>query len=237
LERRLFYFRETALADCPPRYLSLAAPAGTPCLPPDGWNFNPDVLEACAAQTPEWKRRHGFPLEIDALVRLDSAALPSAPPGECPPETPNQLPPWQRILIDRAERMGVVLILAEHGGEAEKLLGFAVQPQPWTLQAAEPVLALGSAWGEVFPELTGDVLEERWWEAWRAWCHPRSLPEREVEACTLRHTDHRLLVTAPRELIERLRASRSDALRGDAWLLAGSGSLRPAAQVELIEAV
>ena len=78
-ERRLFYFRETALADCSPRYISLAAPAGTPCLPPDGWTFNPDVLEACAAQSLEWKRRHGFPLEIDALVRLDSQALPPTP--------------------------------------------------------------------------------------------------------------------------------------------------------------
>jgi hypothetical protein len=35
--------------------------------------------------------------------------------------------------------------------------------------------------------------------------------------------------------VERLRAARSDAVKGEAWLLAGTGSVRTAALVELHE--
>ena len=45
-----------------------------------------------------------------------------------------------------------------------------------------------------------------------------------------------LRVAPPARLLERLRAARSDALKGEAWLLAGEGPVRRAAVVELVEA-
>jgi hypothetical protein len=44
-----------------------------------------------------------------------------------------------------------------------------------------------------------------------------------------------LRVLAPGRLIDRLRAARSDALKNEAWLLAGTGRLRAAAVIELVE--
>jgi hypothetical protein len=119
--------------------------------------------------------------------------------------------------------------------EREQLVGFAVDPPNWVLRTSDPVLSLGAVWHEVFPELQAEVPEEQWRDAWRAWCQPRSLPPREVEACSLHREGHRLRVTAPSGFLQRLRAARSDALRGDAWLLGGRGPVRPAACVELVE--
>jgi len=41
---------------------------------------------------------------------------------------------------------------------------------------------------------------------------------------------------APQRLVDRLRAARSDAVKQEAWVLAGAGRVREAAQVELVEA-
>ena len=65
------------------------------------------------------------------------------------------------------------------------------------------------------------------------WCRPRDLPASDVAACQLERRDHRLLITAPARLVERLRAARSDVFKGESWVLAGQGRLRPAALLEL----
>jgi len=80
-----------------------------------------------------------------------------------------------------------------------------------------------------------DLSLDHWRHAWRAWCHPRGLPVAEVDACILERQGCRLRVTAVPRLIERLRTARSDVFKGEAWLLAGTGRLRAAAQVELVE--
>ena len=54
---------------------------------------------------------------------------------------------------------------------------------------------------------------------------------RDVAAVT---TDHRLIVRAPARLADRLRQGRSEALRGEAWLLAGTGQIRHAALIDLV---
>jgi hypothetical protein len=74
---------------------------------------------------------------------------------------------------------------------------------------------------------------EDWRLAWQGWCQQRSLPAAEVETCRFEPVDHRLVVRVPTRLMERLRQGRSEATRGDAWLLAGSGRVRHAAQIEL----
>src|SRR5262249_28401338 len=142
-----------------------------------------------------------------------------------------------RIILDRPERLVAALVLAAAGrGENRgRLLGFAVQPEGWVLQVQEPVFVLEADWQEVFPELAVDLPAELWQQAWRNWCQPRSLPGAEVDACALERQGHRLRVTATPRVIERLRAARSDVFKGEAWLLAGTGRLRAAAQLELVE--
>jgi hypothetical protein len=74
-----------------------------------------------------------------------------------------------------------------------------------------------------------------WRKTWNEWCHLRGLPVADVERCRLNAPDYRLIVYASRRLIERLKALRSDALKGEAWLLAGEGTVRRAALLEVIE--
>jgi hypothetical protein len=67
------------------------------------------------------------------------------------------------------------------------------------------------------------------------WCQPRGLSAAEIETCPLQRVEHQLRVTLGSRVVERLRSSRSDALKGDAWVLAGDGPIRTAAQLEIVE--
>jgi hypothetical protein len=139
------------------------------------------------------------------------------------------------VILDRPEHLFAFLTLTGEEGGAERLLGFAVRQDGWVLQAAPPAFALGPDWRDQFPQLGDEVPLDAWRQAWRVWCQPRGLPPAEVEACPLEPQDHRLRVLAPRRLVERLRAARSDALKGEAWLLAGTGNLRRLALLDLVE--
>ena len=225
-ERRAFYFVENEQPVRPPHFLNF--PSGSPMLAwpgNDGWRFEPTHLQTCIARPAEWKQRFGFPLEVQEILSGaevgDSAALASQT--------------WQRIILDRPERLVVAFLVVSSEQRKERSLGFAVQLDGWILQMAEPAFVVETDWQEVFPELATDLPLDQWNQAWRAWCQPRGLPAAEVEACALEPRGCRLRVTAPPRLIERLRAARSDVFKGDAWLLAGTGRFRAAAQVELVE--
>jgi hypothetical protein len=103
------------------------------------------------------------------------------------------------------------------------------------LQGERPVLCLGAEWAEVVPELAEEPGVEAWQQVWLAWCQPRSIPASEAAACRLERSGHKLVIHAPRRLIDRLRAARSDAVKQEAWLLAGTGPVRPAALIQLVE--
>src|SRR5262249_19527844 len=113
------------------------------------------------------------------------------------------------------------------------VLGFPVRADGWAL-GREPVLKLEDGAALLAP-LGAAPAPEDWRHAWQVWSQQRSLPGSEVEACRLEWVEHRLRVRAPARLIDRLRATRSDALKGEAWLLAGTGRVRPAAMIELVE--
>jgi hypothetical protein len=222
-ERRTFYFVDNRSLNRPPHFLPLrrvphslvSAPA------PDvaAWSFDLACLEACIRQTPEWKAHHHFPTDAETLL---------APRPEEPPATN-----WRRVVLDSPEQLALVFLrLAASAGEPT-LLGFAVRPEGWEREP-EPVLALAEGWEEVLPDLAEEPSPEAWREAWQAWSSPRSLPTAEVDACRLERAGHRLLVHAPARLLDHLRATRSDAIKQEAWLLAGSGRTRAAAQLELV---
>ena len=224
-ERRAFTFVESEQPGRPPHFLDVANHlAPTPWPAGDGWHFDVDILRACVRRPVGWKERHRFPPEVEAIVTGEAAA--SALPAP---------PAWQRVLLDRPERLLAVLILAPAAGVGERLVGFAVQQEGWVV-AAQPALDLAEGWQEVLPELTEEPPLNPWRQAWRTWCQPRALPAAEVDACALERHGCRLRVAAPSRLVELLRAARSDVLKGDAWLLAGTGRLRMAARVELVDA-
>ena len=233
-ERHVFHFLDRhGEAGGPPPLLPLRLPAGTPWPAPEGWSFDPSWLDACMRQPEEWKRERGFPVEARRVLSQDQVNGGPGPPQPVGEEAPA----WQRVILDRPEHLLALLALVEEEGRGEQLLGFAVRQEGWVLQAAAPTFTLGPDWRYLFPQLIEELSLDAWRQAWRVWCQPRGLPAAEVEACTLERQDYRLRVVAPRRLVERLRAARSDALKGEAWLLAGTGSLRSLALLELIEAV
>jgi hypothetical protein len=211
LERRSFYFSDGS----PPTYLPLSPQAGSPLTPPEGWHFDLEALEACVHQGAEWKVRHGFPEDVLRVIRLGDGGTE---------------PDWRQVPLVRAEQALLVLVETADSGA---VVGFPVSPDGWAL-GREPVLSLPSA--EVLVPVVGAVEVEAWRHSWQTWCQQRNLPAAEVEACKLEVKGHRLVVQAPPRLIERLRSARSDALKGEAWLLAGTGRARATALIDLGEA-
>lgn len=225
-ERRGFYFVESEQPARPPHFLNFAhPPAALPWPASDAWRFEPSHLQACVGRPAEWKQRFAFPLEVRQILASDPA----------PESSTSASQEWQRIIVDRPERLMVILVLVPAGERKDRLVGFAVQPEGWTFPIAEPAFGVEADWQEVFPELAVDLALEQWRHAWRAWCQPRGLPATEVDACVLERQGYRLRVTAAPRLVERLRAARSDVFKGEAWLLAGTGRLRAAAQIEFVE--
>lgn len=222
-ERRTFLFVDNVALGRPPHFLPLelgpariaAAPALTEAA---RCSFDSSSLEACIRQTPEWKKRFRFPEDVEALL------LPRA---EESPDTN-----WRRVILDAVEERLFVFLPTTQKSGAALLLGFLVRPEGWAMEP-EPLLALADGWQEALPDLATEPTPEMWRQAWQIWTQPRGLSPADVETCRLERVDHRLLVHAPPRLIDRLRATRSDAIKHEAWLLAGEGRTRLAAQLEL----
>jgi hypothetical protein len=221
-ERRCFVFVDHSSLGRPPHILPLKlGPARfSGPTPPEaaGCSFAVASLEVCIQQTPEWKARYRFPMDVEAVVL----------PRPDDPAAANR----HRVILDTVEVRPLVFIRSAPATGAPLTLGFAVKTEGWTLEP-DPVLTLGDGCEDALPELTTEPTPEMWRQAWQAWTHPRSLPSPDVEACRLERVDHRLIVHSPPRLIERLRAARSDAVKQEAWLLAGVGGTRTAAQIEL----
>jgi hypothetical protein len=239
-ERRRFAFLDCRRHE--PIFLNLAHLPSTPCAPPEDWAFDPAVLHNCVRQSSEWKERTGFPPDVEGVaVPPGSVAAASNLPaggeeavdGNLPPPTPLPGPAdWQRVMIDQAEQMLAVLVRRP----GDEVLGFVVRPEGLLLESRQPFLQLSGAGREALPELTEEPGLAAWRQAWRQWCQPHHLPQAEIEACLLEREGLRLHIIAGKRLLDRLRVAQSEALRGEAWLLAGSGRFRSAAQLELVAA-
>jgi hypothetical protein len=218
--RRIFYFRKGEEPNQSPRWLALREPPGTSPWEPSGeWHFDVRAIEACVNRPDSWKEQHHFPRDVRRIVSING---PHGP-----------LPDWQCVPLDRAERLLAVLVLVRVGG-SDQLFGFAARQEGWTLNAAEPVFVLAEDWAQTFPELAAEPDPAEWRQAWLNWCQPRGLPVVEVEGCQLQLDRMRLCIRAPDRLVERFRATRSDVLKSEAWLLAGQGNLRRAAAAEIV---
>jgi hypothetical protein len=220
-ERRSFHFVQPRDGSASPHFINLNSHGDAPTPVSEAWDFDPAALVASLAREAEWKARYGFPAEVSAVLGAPAAAPVAA---------------WREVIVHRPERLLVVLVRVAGAGGAGRLQAFAARQAGWALQGGAPAFAVEGRWDELFPELTAGLPARAWRQAWLAWCQPRGLPAGEPESCTLEPSRERLRVLAPSRLIDRLREARSDAVKGEAWLLAGEGSLRRAALIELVEA-
>jgi hypothetical protein len=217
-ERRTLTFVDNSALSRPPHFLPLSEGRVTDTPRSEDYPFEIASLESCIRQTLEWKARFHFPTEIESLL----------------PPRPDESPPanWRRVILDAVEQRPFVFIHTAQSSTTPLLLGFSAHPESWVLEP-EPQLTLAEGWEEALPDLAVEPSPQMWRQAWQTWSHPRSLAPADVAACRLERVDHRLLVHAPLRLIDRLRAARSDAVKQEAWLLAGEGRTRTAAQIEL----
>jgi hypothetical protein len=229
-ERRSFFFLDSGSLGRSPFLLNPSPTAVQPWPAPDGWAFDPCVLKACLLRPAEWKLRHGFPTEVEGVLDCeDPVAVSSAPGGE-----EAGLSSWQRIILDEPQRMLAALAITPGGPGSEALFGFEVQAKGWSLNPT-PVFEIAAPWDELFPEISADPLPESGRQAWRAWGQANGLGKGEADAATLERRDHRLRVRIPRALLDRLRAHRPEAFKGEAWVLAGGERFREAALLEIKE--
>jgi hypothetical protein len=126
--------------------------------------FDPSILDACLRQLPAWKRQHGFPEDVSALLAPDASAAD-----------------WKRVMIVRPIALPLVLITT--GTEGGRVLGFPFEPGP--PQPGEPILALDGA-NVSFPELRDDPPLSAWEAAWREAGHAPALDLQRHDAWTLR---------------------------------------------------
>jgi hypothetical protein len=214
LKRRVFPFLERMDAAGPrlgsPEFVPIAECAGVPWPVDDSHRFESAALQACIEQSLEWKQSRAFPLDVEGLA------------AGAGPET------WQQVIVDRPERAMLVLMLVN-----KEVQGFAVKVDGWTLYDRAPVLRLAAPADALWPALAQPPPMHVWQEAWRSWCKQRQLPTNEVEICALTYQPPRLEVQAPNRLVQRLQAAKSDLFKGEAWLLAGDGYMRTAAQLQI----
>jgi hypothetical protein len=232
-ERRVFHFLRAA--GTPPRHpflnlasLHFAASVHNHSLTaePELEAPGPGVLASCISQPPEWKREQGFPVDIAGIVTPGGGGMNAV---EGKPASP---PPWQRILITQPVQAFLLLV-----HEADRVRAFAARPEGWILQASPACLILpGGEWQLTFPQLLEEPTVETWRAAWLTWGQSRSLPDADLRACEIASEGFRLRIRVGKRLADRLRAARSEALVGEAWIMAGEGTLRPVRMLEIVAA-
>jgi hypothetical protein len=199
------------------------------------------VLTKCVEQPLDWKVRHAFPLDVHGVVlpKKENSRLLSSESADASSDTASQpdpaearIAPWQRVAVVHPESVILLLALAP-GADGVGLIGFAVQQKGWTLQGKEPI-RLSQGWREAMPRLAEPVSSEGWRQAWNTWARSAGLPAAQAASCPLECQGHRLVATVPAAFFGRLRAARSEALKGEVWLFAGDDRVRQAAQLQIV---
>ena len=206
-QRRILHFTDGN----PAYYLPLEGSAWSALMPPAGWAFDVGQLDRFASLPLAWRQDNHFPADVRRFLH----------PSDLP--EPSQA---DAVIVDRAEQALLAIIQTDH-----RILGFPLSAEALELQKT-PALVLPIA-SDFAQSLLAPQTIDPWRQAWQSWCHQRSLPSSDVEACQLEAVDHRLVVRAPARLVDRLRQGRSEALRGEAWLLAGTGRVRHTRVIDL----
>jgi hypothetical protein len=218
-QRRELVFVERLRPDgsraLPPHFLALTAAPAQRWQPDAGVGFDLAWVKQSSVQAQAWKQTFAFPEEVQDIADPQDAGIDP--------------PAWQRVAVDRPERLLAALIAVGQGG-TEKILVFAAQQDGWLLRGSSPIGALAWPGRQEFPDLAE---LGNWSRPWQDWCLARQFSTADAQACTLTHGGHRLEVLAPAALHARLATGKSDLLKGDTWLLAGDGYVRAAGNVVL----
>jgi hypothetical protein len=226
-ERRVFHFRENESPARRPLFIKLrSAPIAPSAWPAGrGCHFDPSTLKDCVQQTDAWKRMHDFPEDVKEVIAR------SLTPGLNADSRA-----WNRIVFDQPQCLTSVITLVRNASEGEQIIALPFMAETWELDSRAPAFVLRASWHETLPDLRQTLPAEEWRHAWRAWCKARHLSPADADECELAPRGCVLRIAAPKGLMDRLGPARSELLRGEQWLLAGSGNLRSAARVELEEA-
>jgi len=223
-ERRGFHFVDNRASNRPAHFLTLALPAQPYLTPGADYFFDPRWLTSCLQQSPEWKRRHRFPTDVEAILGADASV----------PATTGTLS-WRQVILDRPEQLTAVLIQTRDPATGTAIHGFGVKTEDWKLRSDKPILSLRAGWEAVLPELTEEPSPDAWRASWQSWCRQRNLPPTETDACGLHYAGLQLEVRVSKRLMERMKAGRLEVLHGETWLLAGQGRTRSGAWVKIVE--
>jgi hypothetical protein len=214
--RRVFPFLERMDAVgqrvAPPAYVPIAECVTSPWTVNGSHQFDIAELRDCIDKPAAWKQAGAFPLDVDAMP--DAGALEA----------------WQRVVVDRPERVMLVL-LQVNTATGREVHGYAVKVEGWTLHDRAPVLRLPAPAEAIWP---AEPPTPVWQEAWRSWCKQRQLPANEIDACSVAYHPPRFEVQAPARLVQRLQAAKSDLSKGETWILVGDGYVRHAVQLQVV---
>jgi hypothetical protein len=221
--RRLFHFLDGEPGKATPQFVQVSQPfAGIALGEEESSTFSIDLLAACLHQPVEWKKLHGFPSDVTEIIRLENNNHTSTPS-------------WKRVILDHVQRVPAILAQVAGRGD-ERVVAVGVKLDEWSVSRGDPFLTLGPHGRDVLANFMREPDLESWRRAWQMWSRARSLPTAEVDACVVQRRDCRLLVTAPPSLIERLRTTKNEVLKGETLLLAGEGGARSLARIELTPA-
>ncbi|MFO0929871.1 MAG: hypothetical protein U0736_23070 [Gemmataceae bacterium] len=213
LQRRTFYFTD----DTPPGYVPLKPDSGVPFTPPDEWAAAVQpVADALAQQPAGWKQAHGFPTPTSSglVLPADVAAVDA---GE---QRRSTSPSWPRLVLVETDLAG--WWRCRRGRTAGRAGG---RPEGRSA-GGQPARCPGARGGRRRSVAAGVA---RLVSATKSARRRRGrLPAGAV--------GHRLQVRAPARLVDRLRLGAGATLARRAWLLAGTGRVRAAAQIELVGA-
>ncbi len=220
-ERRVFHF----LGGTPrPQFVSLNHSAGVPASASGEEPFDPSVLRACVRQSTDWKQKHGFPLDVEEVVSLETAGNHHDPAAASS---------WQRVIVAHPERVLTVLILQTGDGDQRRLEGFGVRSETWEI-GPEPAFTIPVNGNETLAELTAEPTNEAWRQAWRTWCSQHRVLAAEADACRIEPSAERLLVQAPSSVYQKLQNPIREAADEGIWILAGDGPIWRGARVDLV---
>ena len=224
-QRREFVFGEQLLPDGqrlqPPHFVPLTGGSGAAWQPDKGTRFDLAWLRQCPAQPGAWKERFGFPGDVQSIADPAANEAHGSPPA------------WQRVSVDRPERLLIALIAVGPGPQGERLLAFSARQEGWELRGDRLIMDLPGPARLGSPALCPATDAAPWTRIWQAWCRTRNLPAAEVQECVLKPNGYRLTIHVPDSLHRRLATAKSDLLTGNSWLLSDEGYIRSAVQVQV----
>jgi|GEM_PF-2295136 len=191
LSRRLFRFLNPTMC-----YVAAHDPKGnllsdlSPSRAPSPWRFNPDALRRAIAQSPDWKRRHGFPANVTDIITEPPSYAEATEPGNLEAESnvgPSPLSQGQaklqHLVVDKAQSATCALVLRQGGTDAIELSAYPVSVNGNLIRGKEqPLFALQEAdeIRQVFPAILTPPNPEHVVDGWLTLAGRLTLPDAEL---------------------------------------------------------